>query len=187
MMTDNGTTRECRYNALRAHGSPPIITPSITGADSCSKISRSLHVRARSRHRCTTHTSFSRLLGTNNHFIPVENPAPPRPAVRFLISLMMAPLPFRELSARFVAVQFEITVDVRRTLAEAPVTTFTSSDGKPDQPCGLLRCSIPILVQNLVQSLRSQVLVKIVVHLRRRSPTARPNAFHLFQRKQTVG
>src|ERR1035438_10875211 len=58
----------------------PIMTPSITACGSCSKISRSLQVPgslSSPLHR--TYLGFADCLGTNDHFIPVENPAPPPP------------------------------------------------------------------------------------------------------------
>ncbi len=50
----------------------------------------------------------------------------------------------------------------------------------------LLRSLLLILVENLVHLLGGQVLVKIIVHLRGRSPTASANAFDFFQRKHSV-
>src|SRR5208282_5599917 len=50
----------------------------------------------------------------------------------------------------------------------------------------LLRSLLLILVQNLVHLRVRQVLVKVVIHLDCRSPTARANTFHLFQREQAV-
>src|ERR1700733_3399874 len=64
-------------------------------------------------------------------------------------------------------------------------TTFTSSGWETRSAMGLLRCFLPVLVKHLIHLLGGQVLVKVVIHLRRRSPTASSNAFHLFQRKQS--
>src|SRR5271170_386023 len=90
------------YPLCAPTASPPIITPSITECGSCSKISRSLQVPGSlSSPLHNTYFGFADCLGTNDHFIPVENPAPPRPH-------------------GLVAVQFEITVDVGRTQAKAP-------------------------------------------------------------------
>src|SRR3954463_187327 len=50
----------------------------------------------------------------------------------------------------------------------------------------LLRCLLLIPVQNLIHLLRRQVLVKVIIHLRRRSPAAGPNALHLFQREHPI-
>ena len=68
------------------------MTPSITECGSCSKISRSLQVPGSlSSPLQRTYFGFADCLGTNDHFIPVENPAPPRPRnPEFLTSLMMA-------------------------------------------------------------------------------------------------
>src|SRR5271170_6118017 len=101
---------------------PPITTPSITACGSCSKISRSLHVPGSlSSPLQRTYFGLADCLGTNDHFIPVENPAPPRPrSPEFFTSLIMAsgsiPNAFRSL----VAVQFEIAVDIGRTHAKSP-------------------------------------------------------------------
>ena len=69
-----------------------IITPSITACGSCSKISRSLQVPGSlSSPLHSTYFGFGDCLGTNDHFIPVENPAPPRPRrPEFFTSLIMA-------------------------------------------------------------------------------------------------
>src|SRR5579872_1838343 len=57
-----------------------IITPSITECGSCSNISRSLQVPGSlSSPLHKTYLGFADCLGTNDHFIPVEKPAPPRP------------------------------------------------------------------------------------------------------------
>ena len=46
----------------------------------------------------------------------------------------------------------------------------------------LLPCSLLILIQDDVHCIRRQVLMKIVINLNSRRPTASPNAFDLFQR-----
>src|SRR5215467_15781274 len=51
----------------------------------------------------------------------------------------------------------------------------------------LLRSLLLIPLENPVHLLGSQVLVKVVIHLRRGSPAARSNAFHFFQAEHTVG
>src|SRR5260370_32131450 len=89
-------------------------------------------------------------------------------------------------------------------------TTFTSSgwetksamrnvycgvvDGRPKVPPTvrinhqklLLFSTLPIFLEYPIDLVGGEVFVKIVIHLGRRRPTACTNAFHLFQRKQTV-
>src|ERR1700733_12894235 len=43
-----------------------------------------------------------------------------------------------------------------------------------------------VLLQHAIHLLGSEVLMKVIIPLRRRSPAASPNALHFFQRKQTV-
>src|SRR4029077_4308362 len=50
----------------------------------------------------------------------------------------------------------------------------------------LLRSLLLIVVENPIHLLYRQVLVKIVIHLRRRSPAASSDALHFLQRKQPV-
>src|SRR5258708_16720517 len=65
------------------------------------------------------------------------------------------------------------------------VTTFTSS-GWETKSATLLSYFLPALLEHFVDLFRRQVLVKIVIHLCRWSPTASSDALHLFQRKQTI-
>ena len=64
---------------------------------------------------------FADCLGTNDHFIPVLKPAPPRPrSPEFFTSLMMASgCMASAFCTAFVAVEREIAVDVGRALAKA--------------------------------------------------------------------
>ena len=64
---------------------------------------------------------FADCLGTNDHFRPVLNPAPPRPRKpEFLTTLMIASgcHPKRFLDG-FVAVELQVAIDIRRTFAKA--------------------------------------------------------------------
>ncbi len=99
------------------------MTPSMTECGSCSKIRRSLQVPgslSSPLHR--TYLGLADCLGTNDHFIPVENPAPPRPrSPEFLTSLMMASGSIaKRLLDGLVAVKFEVAIDISRTHAKAP-------------------------------------------------------------------
>src|SRR5260370_29212698 len=51
----------------------------------------------------------------------------------------------------------------------------------------LLFSTLPIFLEYPIHLVGCEVFVKIVIHLGRRCPTACTNAFHFFQRKQTVG
>ena len=68
------------------------MTPSMTECGSCSKIRRSLQVPGSlSSPLQSTYFGLTDCLGTNDHFIPVLNPAPPRPRKpEFFTSAMMA-------------------------------------------------------------------------------------------------
>ena len=79
------------YPICEPTASAAIITPSITACGSCSKIRRSLQVPGSlSSPLQSTYFGFVDCFGTNDHFIPVLNPAPPRPrSPEFLTSLMM--------------------------------------------------------------------------------------------------
>src|SRR5580693_6376890 len=68
------------YPACAPVAIPAITTPSITACGSCSKIRRSLQVPGSlSSPLHKMYFGFEDCLGTNDHFIPVLNPAPPRP------------------------------------------------------------------------------------------------------------
>src|SRR5258708_13210522 len=59
---------------------PAMMTPSITECGSCSRISRSLQVPGSLSSPLTRmYFGLSEVLGTNDHFMPVGKPAPPRP------------------------------------------------------------------------------------------------------------
>ena len=77
------------YPVFEPTASPAIITPSITACGSCSKISRSLQVPgslSSPLHR--TYFGLADCLGTNDHFIPVLKPAPPRPRKPGILDLV---------------------------------------------------------------------------------------------------
>src|SRR5512133_296535 len=80
------------YPVCDPTASAAIMTPSMTEWGSCSKISRSLQVPGSlSSPLHNTYLGLGDCLGTNDHFIPVLKPAPPRPRrPEFLISLMIA-------------------------------------------------------------------------------------------------
>ena len=69
-----------------------------------------------------TYFGLADCLGTNDHFIPVENPAPPRPRKPGILDLINdgVRLHGERLLHGLVAVQFEVAVDIGRTLAKAP-------------------------------------------------------------------
>src|SRR6202522_1106545 len=50
-----------------------------------------------------------------------------------------------------------------------------------------MRALFPVLIQYLIHLRARQVLMKIVIHLHRGSPTASADTFHFFERKQTIG
>src|ERR1039458_5303872 len=102
---------------------PPIITPSITACGSCSKISRSLHVPGSlSSPLHSTYFGLADCFGTNDHFIPVENPPPRDPREPQIFPLINNGVRFH--AERFlhglVAAQFKITVNIHCTLPKAP-------------------------------------------------------------------
>ena len=80
------------YPVCEPTASAAIITPSITECGSCSKINRSLQVPGSlSSPLHSTYFGFADCFGTNDHFIPVLNPAPPRPrSPEFLTSVIMS-------------------------------------------------------------------------------------------------
>src|ERR1700731_2640925 len=51
----------------------------------------------------------------------------------------------------------------------------------------LLFPALPVCLEYPIYLVGGEVFVKIVIHLRRRCPTACTNAFHFFQGKQAVG
>src|SRR5437870_3855772 len=68
------------YPVVDPTASPAMITPSITACGSCSKMSRSLQVPGSlSSPLQRMYLGLGDCLGTNDHFKPVLNPAPPRP------------------------------------------------------------------------------------------------------------
>ena len=73
-----------------------------------------------------TYLGFADCLGTNDHFIPVEKPAPPRPRKPGVLDLIddRVRLHGERLLHGLVAVEFEVAIDVGRTLAEAPGDDF---------------------------------------------------------------
>src|ERR1700761_9064823 len=59
---------------------PAIMVPSMTACGSCRKMTWSLQVPGSDSSPLTrTYLGFSETLGTNDHFMPVGKPAPPRP------------------------------------------------------------------------------------------------------------
>src|SRR6516225_3288626 len=66
-------------------------------------------------------------------------------------------------------------------------TTFTSSGWETRSAMALLRPFLLVVVEDLVELFDREVLVEVVVHLHGRSPAARPDALHFFEREDTVG
>src|SRR5664279_1714535 len=174
--------------------SPAIITPSITECGSCSKISLSLHVPGSlSSPFTSTYFGLSDCFGTNDHFIPVGKPAPPRPRrLEAFISAITQSAPFSSAwradwypsSSRYLSIAVA-------PLPKRLESTGTTSGWETRYAIFELLLSFqwrvgPVLLEHLVEFVRRQILIEVVVHLCGWAPTAGSNALHLFQRKQPV-
>src|SRR5579859_7501987 len=174
---------------------PAMITPSITEWGSCSKMRRSLQVPGSlSSPLTSTYFGFADCLGTNDHFIPVGKPAPPRPR-RFeaFISAMMPSAPSS------IALRADLYPSSSRylSMSVAPLPkryeiTLTSSGWETRYAMAFSGCldgqfaAGPIVGEDFVHRVRGQVFVKVVVDLNGGSPAAGSNALYFFQRKKLV-
>src|SRR5581483_9431084 len=171
------------YPAWASTARPAIRQPSISRCGSYSINSRSLQVPGSLSSALTTiYFGLGELRGTKLHFIPVGNPAPPRPR-RFEIftssmicsgfmleAFMKARYPS---SARYVSMAAEFGFPNRRER-----TRVSSGLG-----------SLYIFLQPIqqpVQLFRCDLVMEVVVHLDRRRPRAGPDTFHFFKRDLSI-
>src|SRR5690349_15194911 len=157
--------------------------PSINWCGSFSMRTRSLQVPGSLSSPLTTmYFGLGDVRGTKLHFIPVGNPAPPRPR-RFevLTSSMISSGCMREAftkawypsSARYVAIEAECGFPNR------PERMRVSSG------LGSLYNLLQTIYQ-LIQLLRRDLLLELVIPLHPRRPRARADAFHFLQRDLPV-
>src|SRR4051794_35858292 len=170
--------------------SPAMMVPSITAWGSCKKIRWSLHVPGSlSSPLINTYLGFADCLGTNDHFSPVGNPAPPRPRrLEAFISLTIhsGPWAIHFFSASYPPSSMYLSIFVA-PMPKRFVTIFTSSGC--DTSLGivfLVLNLLSILIQDRRHIVRLQLIVKRVIHLDGRCPAARPDAFHFFEREHAV-
>jgi hypothetical protein len=125
------------------------MAPSITECGSCSKISRSLQVPGSlSSPLQSTYFGLADCLGTNDHFIPVLNPAPPRPRrPEFLTSLIRSSGFIPAPSARLCSRPVRDSGRCGRALAKA-LRDHAHLVGMGNQSCHFARCNRVMAIES---------------------------------------
>ena len=139
-----------------------------------------------------TYFGLADCLGTNDHFMPVGKPAPPRPRrLEAFISLMIHSGPCaRHFLHGLVAAELDVLVDVGCAQAEAPGDDlhFIGMRDESRHSCGLLSVlACARYSARMPGPFRRQIIVEVVVDLDGRGPAARADALHFFQREHAVG
>src|SRR5688572_25657246 len=103
----------------------------------------------------TTYFGFGESFGTNDHFIPVGNPAPPRPrSALFLTSSIMS-------AGAILSAFFKLSYPPvsRYTFSVCPFSMCTRFSCNGSQPIALISIGLLTRIQNLVHFRHGKVLV----------------------------